>query len=82
MKEAQVEIHGSRRFSLVHLVCSKEKTFPWDTDAGQEGRALGEAQPPRSGQKREFCGCPVAVSAWDARKGWELASSMWSSTQH
>lgn len=30
---------------------------------GGEVRALGEAQPQHDGQKREFCGCPVAVTA-------------------
>lgn len=43
---------------------------------GGDGRALGEAQPSHSGQKREFCGCPMAVTGWDARKGWQLTPCM------
>lgn len=48
-----------------------------DTGPGEgHGKAPEEAQLPHSGRKREFCGCIMAVTGWDAWKGWELVLCM------
>lgn len=51
---------------------ARKKPFHGERSRGGDGRAFREVQPPHSGQKREFCGCPTAVTGWDARKGCEL----------
>lgn len=70
-KENQVEIHGERRSCTFFPNASSLKqgnlSMGHRSRRG-DGRALGEVQPPHSGQKREFCGCPIAVTGWDARK--------------
>lgn len=74
LKEDRVEVHEDRNFLSASSL--KQGGNLSMRSRGGGGRAPGEAQPPGGDQKREFCGCPMAVTGWDARKGWELTPCM------